>query len=206
MALTRIKYVSSLTGMKVWSSISSILMLSTRSRQLMENVQLTSKFKQRGRLMIVGVSLILFLTDWSPSTLLYDEEDSFILEADLLVEMKLFQAENPNSTKSKLFGEEIKSIFNDDKNADVLVITGDQEFKCHKAILSARSEVFKNTLAHPVTVESNMNTIVIKETTVKAVKDMLNYIYSGDVPDDPKTLTTDLLDLANMYQLKPLLI
>jgi len=135
--------------------------------------------------------------------LLYDDEDSFIFEADLLVEIKLNEAESSNSTKSNSFGEEIKSIFNDDKNSDVLVITGDQEFKCHKAILCARSEVFKNTLAH-ITVESNTNTIVLKETTVKAVEDMLKFIYSGDVPDDPKILTTDLLNLANMYQLKPL--
>ena len=100
--------------------------------------------------------------------LLFDEDGSFILEADLLVEMKLEEAD-----KSSLnpFIEMIKSIF-DEKNADVLIIAEDQEFKFHKSIFSARSQIFKNTFSHN-TVESDSNTIVIKETPAQAVEDML---------------------------------
>ena len=134
--------------------------------------------------------------------LLFDEDGSFIVEADLLVEMKRNEAEN-SALKNSKYCDEMKSIFNDEKNSNVIVIAADREFKCHKAILSARSEVFKNTLAHN-TVERNTNTIVIKETSVQAVEDMLKFIYSGDVPEDPKSLTADLLHIANMHQLHPL--
>jgi len=131
---------------------------------------------------------------------LCDKDGSFIVEADILVEIKPDQAENASLKQPNSFVEEIKSIFKDEKNSDILVIAGDREFKCHKAILSARSEVFKNTLAHN-TVESNTSTIVIKETPAQTVEDMLKYIYSGNVPKDSKSLTTELLHIANMYQL-----
>ena len=79
---------------------------------------------------------------------------SFILEADLAVEMK--DAENSNAQKTDVFVNEMKSIFDDEDTSDVLVIAEGKEFKCHKNILNARSEVFKNTLGHG-TLESNMN-------------------------------------------------
>ena len=33
---------------------------------------------------------------------------------------------------------------------------------------------------------------------------MFKYIYSGDVPEDPKSLTQDLLQIADMYLLIPI--
>jgi len=135
--------------------------------------------------------------------LLFEEDGFFVMEADLLVEIKLKEADKPSVKNSNSYIEEIKSFF-DEKNSDVVVIAGDKEFKCHKIILSARSEVFKNTLAHN-TIESNSNTIEIRETPAKAVEDMLKYIYSGDVPQDPESLTTDLLHIASMHQLQPVM-
>ena len=42
--------------------------------------------------------------------------------------------------------------------SDVVVVAGEEKFYCHKIILSARCEVFKNMLA-PNTIESETNTI-----------------------------------------------
>jgi len=135
--------------------------------------------------------------------LLCDEDWPFTVEADLRVEMKVRGADNSESKKISNFGEEIKSIFNEEASSDVKVIAGDKQFKCHKVILCARSEVFKNTLG-PNTLESHTNTIVIKETPAQAVEDMLKYIYSGDIPENPDSLTSDLLHIANMHLLQPL--
>jgi len=145
------------------------------------------------------VELSRFLT--LNTALLFEKDGFFILEADLAVEVNINEDGNSVAKKSNSFAEEIKSFF-DETNTDVVVISGDKEFKCHKAILGARSEVFKNTFAHN-TIESATNTIVINETPAQAVEDMLKYIYSGDVPEDPKSLTTDLLHIADMYQLQP---
>ena len=69
-----------------------------------------------------------------------------------------------------------------------------------KNILSARCEVFKNTLA-PNTIESESSTIQVKEVPSEAVESMLKYIYSGEIPDDRELLTLDLLNIAEMYLL-----
>jgi len=132
---------------------------------------------------------------------LYDEERTFTFEADLFVEMN--DPEKDSFKMSDAFMEDIESIFQDVKNSDVLVRAEDQEFKCHKNILSARSEVFKNTLAHD-TIESESNTIVVREVPAIAVEDMLKYIYTGKLPADPKRLTFDLLNAAEMYQIPSL--
>jgi len=143
--------------------------------------------------------------------LLYDENRSFIVEAEIVVEMNLAKDDTKiNLAKDdSAFGRSgefviaMKSLFSDEKNSDVVVIVGDKTFKCHKNILSARSEVFKNTLAHN-TLESQSNTIVMQETPAQAVEDMLMYLYSGDVPDKPERFSIDLLHLAEMHQLLPL--
>lgn len=129
--------------------------------------------------------------------LLFDEGKSFILEADLVVQMK----DTVNSQKTDIFVEEMKSIFFDEETSDVLVIAEGREFKCHKNVLSARSEVFKNTLGN-ATLERNTNKIVINEVTAKTIEDMLKYLYSGEIP---KNLTNELLHIADMHQLHPLM-
>jgi len=134
---------------------------------------------------------------------LVKEGKTFILEADLVVNMKDAEISRC-SQKTEIFLDEMKSILDDEETSDVLVIAEGKEFKCHKNILRARSEVFKNMLGHD-TLESNMNKIVIKEIAAKAVEDMLKYLYSGEIPIDPEILTTGLLQLADMHQLHPLL-
>ena len=47
--------------------------------------------------------------------------------------------------KLNVFVKDIGSIFQDLKTSDVTVIAGNEKFHCHKNILSARCEVFKNT-------------------------------------------------------------
>ena len=132
---------------------------------------------------------------------LYDEERTFTFEDDLLVEIN--DPENDHFKQPDTFVKDMGSIFDDVKNADVLVRVEDQEYKCHKNILSARSDVFKNTLAHN-TLESELNTIVVKEVSAKGVEDMLKFIYTGKLPADPNSLTIDLLNAAEMYQIPSL--
>jgi len=134
--------------------------------------------------------------------LVEDGSKLFILEADLVVNMK-YAGISSSSQQTEIFQEEMKSILNDEETSDILVIAEDEVFKCHKNILRARSEVFKNMLGHD-TLESKMNKIVIKEIAAKPVEDMLKYLYSGEIPIDPEILTTELLQLADMHQLHPL--
>jgi len=129
--------------------------------------------------------------------LLYDADGFFTIEAELKVDL-----EEATSKKSE-FVKDMEGIFSDSKTSDVVVIAGSKRFHCHKNILSARCVVFKNMLA-PNTLESELNTIEVKEAPAEAVASMLKYIYHEKVPDNPKKLTLDLLNLAAMYLLDPL--
>ena len=96
--------------------------------------------------------------------------------------------------------KDIGGIFSDVKTADVEVIAGNEKFYCNKDILSARCAVYKNMLG-PNTLESESNTIEVREVPAEAVESMLKFIYSGEIPDGPEMLTLDLLNLAEMYLL-----
>ena len=124
-------------------------------------------------------------------------ERCFTIEADL----KLIKIGGEDKTKLNGFVKDMQSIFGDVKNSDVVVIAGNEKFYCHKNILSARCEVFNNMFA-PNTLESESNTIDMKEVTAEAVGNMLKFIYTGEVPDDPEKLTIDLLNIAEMYLLE----
>ena len=50
-----------------------------------------------------------------------------------------------------------------------------------------------------------MNEIMIEEIPAEAVEAMLKYLYSGEIPNDPKHLNTELLQIADMHQLHPLM-
>ncbi|KAL6030100.1 hypothetical protein STEG23_037764 [Scotinomys teguina] len=57
-----------------------------------------------------------------------------------------------------------------------------QEFRAHKAILAARSPVFRATFEHDM-VESKRNRVEIHDLEPQVVKAMLNFIYTGKAPD-----------------------
>jgi len=132
-------------------------------------------------------------------TQLFDDSRFFIFEAELLVETN-----DPNKEdyfkKPNTFVKDMKTIFHDDQNSDVVIVVDDKTFKCHKAILSARCEVFKNMLA-PHTLESETNTINVREVPAEVVDEMLKHIYTGEIPNDPEILSIDLLRAADMYKL-----
>jgi len=128
--------------------------------------------------------------------LLYDVDRCFTVEAEL----KVTKISGEEKSESNEFVKDVQSIFGDVKNSDVVIIAGKEKFYCHKNILSARCEVFKNMLA-PNTLESESNSIEVKEVTAEAVESMLRFIYTGEVPDDPEKLTIDLLNIAEMYLL-----
>jgi len=152
--------------------------------------------QEHGEDILVGVFKSL---NFDPE-LLYDLERCFIIEAELKVSQEDSSNEDENSKKLNQFVFDIESIIHDSKTSDVVIIAGNEKFQCHKNILSARCEVFKNMLA-PHTLESESDTIEVKEVPAEAVKSMLNYIYSGKVPEDPAKLTLDLLNVAEMYLL-----
>lgn len=134
----------------------------------------------------------------------YDLTRSCKFEAELLVEFNDPAIVDPFK-KPNTYLENMKSIMADEDNSDLVIISDNMKFKCHKNILSARSEVFKNMFSkdHDF-LESSNNEIHMKDVPDKAVGDMVKHLYTGDIQDDPSVLTKELLQLAAMYQLDSL--
>ncbi|XP_041493784.1 speckle-type POZ protein-like [Microtus oregoni] len=64
---------------------------------------------------------------------------------------------------------------------DCCLVVKDQEFRAHKAILTARSPVFRAMFEHDME-ESRMNHIEIHDLKPEVFKAMMNFIYTGKEP------------------------
>jgi hypothetical protein len=74
-------------------------------------------------------------------------------------------------------------------------------------VLIANSDVFQAMFSHKNTVESRESRIQIKDSTGTAVRQMLYYIYTGDLPTEYncETDAIPLMYIAKKYQIKPLM-
>merc|ERR1719290_253684 len=84
--------------------------------------------------------------------------------------------------------------------ADVDVTVGGRVFRCHKAILGARSPVLKAAFVHNM-VEKATGKINIDGIESNTVEDMLKYIYGGKI-ENLEDKATKLLAAADQYDLK----
>jgi hypothetical protein len=77
----------------------------------------------------------------------------------------------------------------------------------HKFILIANSEVFRAMFSHKDTKECRESRIIIKDSTIAAVRHMVHYIYTGKISDDydKEEDALPLLTIAHKYQIKPLI-
>lgn len=85
---------------------------------------------------------------------------------------------------------------------DVKIKCDGKILECHKAILSARSSVFRAMFQHDM-IESKSNEIIIPDLDFCTVKDMVRYVYSGRVSDLPEKSDL-LLSAADKYDIKDL--
>ena len=85
-----------------------------------------------------------------------------------------------------------QTILNDDATADFTIRCETKAFRVHKAVLCARSHVFRASILTPM-VESERGEIYIQEIGEKALATIIRFIYTGELElgKDP-----DILELA----------
>ena len=123
----------------------------------------------------------------------------FSVKAEVLIVPDSVEREYDQTKSTSSFLKEVRTIRMDGGNSDLKIVCAGQEFNVHKAIISARCEVFKNAFANE-TLESSMNVYRMNETSAEACDAMLKFLYTG-VPGDISHCHLDLLELANMYLL-----
>ena len=102
---------------------------------------------------------------------------------------------------SEQLSAKLGSCFNDPEYSDVEIECDGEIFKCHRVILSVRSEVFRAMFQVDMA-ENRTKKVTIKDFDSDVVREMLHFIYTGVTTHDAlKEKSGELLYLAEMYQL-----
>ena len=73
-----------------------------------------------------------------------------------------------------------KTILEDDATADFTILCETKEFRVHKAVLCARSPVFRASILSPMK-EADKGEIVVEEIDKKTMATVINFIYTGEL-------------------------
>ena len=103
----------------------------------------------------------------------------------------------------KTFIENMKVAFSHTNLSDFTVKCDDEKIPCHKVILASRSDVLRAMFCNE-TEEKKGNELVIKDASPDNVKGMMDYIYTGKIPDNIDDTCGDMLYLAAKYNLPEL--
>lgn len=117
-------------------------------------------------------------------------------------ESNLLQVTSNNSLL--MASSDFETLLNDPRHSDVKIICGNggDEFYAHKAILTARSQVFAATFEHDMR-ERAENVLIIEDLRREVMAELLRYIYCGRVNDIHK-FASELLSAADRYALQDL--
>jgi len=87
---------------------------------------------------------------------------------------------------------------------DLTVICGGKRFKSNKVLLASRSWVFRRMLETDMT-EKIKGEINIEDVKPDIIKDILDYLSSGLIPDDFDTKAVEMIHVAEKYKLEALI-
>ena len=111
--------------------------------------------------------------------------------------------DQPFSNKEELV-KDFEELFESKKHSDVTFNVGDQEFRAHKTILIARCPVFAAMFDHP-TKEKILGVVEIQDINPEVFRELLRYIYTGQVPlKRMDEVVVGLLAAADKYLLDEL--
>jgi hypothetical protein len=98
------------------------------------------------------------------------------------------------------FVKNMKALYGLNSFSDLVIYCGDQKFLCHKNVLAARSDIFKEML---ISEEKKINgELEITETDPDVFKHLIDHIYSGKIPNDIDNVVNELYKLAIKYNLQ----
>ncbi|XP_028713275.1 speckle-type POZ protein-like [Peromyscus leucopus] len=98
--------------------------------------------------------------------------------------------------------DELGELWENSRFTDCCLVVAGQEFQAHKAILAARSPVFRAMFQHDME-ESRKNRIEIPDLEPQVFKAMMNFIYTGTAPD-LDSMADSVMAAADKYGLEHL--
>ncbi|XP_063089716.1 speckle-type POZ protein-like [Cavia porcellus] len=112
-----------------------------------------------------------------------------------------FSLNNKNIVKAceNWLASDLAGLWKNSLLADCCFFVAGQEFQAHKAILAARSPVFKAMFQHEMQ-ESKNNRVEISDMEPEVFKEIMFFMYTGKAPDLGR-MAPDLLAAADRYGL-----
>ena len=87
------------------------------------------------------------------------------------------------SGKATTLTHDFKTMWDERKFANFVVVCGDKQFRCHKNILAYRSDVFKAMLSHKNSLEAMTNKVRIDDCEPKVMEIFLEFLYTDQLED-----------------------
>jgi hypothetical protein len=101
--------------------------------------------------------------------------------------------------------QDLSKLLNDKKFTDVKIVCDGEAFKCHKAILATRSDVFATMFEMSGSTEDQTGEVKIEDIDAKTMKSLIIYMYQNRVLEQDADMM-DLLFAADKYNLADLVL
>ena len=136
--------------------------------------------------------------------------DIYLIQGNLnltcnLKVLRSYRQEKKSELQPQTIGEQLAEVLSNPEFSDATIICEERTFPCHKAILTARSDVFKAMFSHEGTSESKTGEVHIEDMEPEDVEELLRFIYT-DVVDQATLNAPNLLAAADKYNLPKLKI
>jgi hypothetical protein len=95
--------------------------------------------------------------------------------------------------------QDLAKLFDDKKQTDFNIVCDGETFRCHKAILAARSEVFYSMFQMSGITENKSGEVKVVDIDAKTMKSLLMYMYQNHFPGAEADM--NLLYAADKYNL-----
>lgn len=132
-----------------------------------------------------------------------DNKDTLIIRAEADIAFVVDAAYCHNDIPSYSIREGMHSLYKNEELTDMIIKCEDKELKVHKAILASQSPVFRAMFEVDMK-EKQSGVTEVSGVTPAAMSDLVTYLYTGIAPN-LNTLAGELLDVADKYDLPPLL-
>ena len=134
---------------------------------------------------------------------IFCQVETYISKRNLAGQTQIVGASQLFSNKEELLEDFVK-LFENMELSDVTFNVRDQQFPAHKGILAARSPVFSAMFQHP-SKEKMTGVVDVPDIEPDVFKELLRYIYTGEVPwNRMDEVAAGLLAAADKYLLEKL--
>lgn len=134
------------------------------------------------------------------------ENGSFFLNVKVEIKIhgeKMLRQINTSRMADHYVLNQFRNVFNDPTFSDFTFVVQNKEFKVHKAILAASSEVMRKIFTTNL-MESNKGQCKVVDIEPEIFENLLRFVYTGQLPENLDDVSLALFKAAHYYGISDL--